>query len=263
MSHVPDSEQRTGTVTTSRCGSTAILTLDHVRLRNALSPSVQKALLLELRRAKADPEIRSIVLTGAGDHFSAGGDLSTMVVGDVAAARDRLRSPHAIVKTLARLGKPVVAAVEGWAAGAGLSLALACDYIVGSETSRYVASFGKVGLVGDLGLLRQLPLRVGLGTTRRLLFSAKSVDAMDARSMGLIDHLTAPGSVVTAALECAADMEASAPLAIAATKALLAEGLEAFLERERDLQSLLYLSDDHAEGKAAFSEKRAPVFRGR
>lgn len=243
---------------------TLIVHLCNERRRNALSVPVRRGLLDAMREAEADDGVRSVIVTGAGAHFSAGGDLTTMQITGEAAARDRLVLSHELVEAIARVRTPVIAAIEGWAAGAGLSLALACDLIVGAQTSKYVASFGKVGLMGDLGIVRNLPLRVGAGCARRILFYGEPVDAATAHEIGLIDHLAPDGtSALDHALDCAERLNQSAPLAIAATKTMLADGLTESLARERELQARLFLSDDHAEGKAAFAAKRAPRFKGK
>jgi 2-(1,2-epoxy-1,2-dihydrophenyl)acetyl-CoA isomerase len=251
-------------VRVERRADVLIVHLCNERRRNALSAPVRLGLLDAIRGAEADDGVRSVIVTGTGAHFSAGGDLTTMQITDEAAARDRLVLSHELVEAMARADKPVIAAVEGWAAGAGLSLALACDLIVGASTSKYVASFGKVGLMGDLGIVRNLPLRVGVGCARRILFYGEPVEAATACDIGLIDHLAPDGvRALDHALHCAERLSQAAPLAIAATKKMLAEGLTDSLARERDLQARLFLSADHAEGKAAFAARRAPRFEGR
>ncbi|HEY1609651.1 MAG TPA: enoyl-CoA hydratase-related protein [Paraburkholderia sp.] len=251
-------------VRVERRGQTLIVHLCNERRRNALSVPVRRGLLDGIREAAADDSVRSVIVTGAGAHFSAGGDLTTMQIADEAAARDRLVLSHELVEAIARARTPVIAAVEGWAAGAGLSLALACDLIVGARTSKYVASFGKVGLMGDLGVVRNLPLRVGAGCARRILFYGEPLDAATAYDVGLIDHLAPDGATaLNHALDCAERLTGIAPLAIAATKTMLADGLTESLAWERELQARLFLTDDHAEGKAAFVGKRAPRFKGK
>jgi enoyl-CoA hydratase/carnithine racemase len=157
----------------------------------------------------------------------------------------------------------VVAAVEGWAAGAGLSVALCCDLVVAAADARFVASFGNVGLIGDLGLLHTLPRRVGEAWARRILLLGETVDAATAERIGIAHAVAPAGAARQAALDWAARLAERAPLMIAMTKALLAEGLDAMLDRERESQAMLLLSADHAEGKAAFMDKRPPRFQGR
>ncbi|EOQ80679.1 enoyl-CoA hydratase/isomerase family protein, partial [Pseudomonas aeruginosa] len=128
--------------------------------------------------------------------------------------------------------------------------------------ARFAAGFGKVGLLADLGQLHTLPARIGWGRARQILMFGQVVEAEEALRIGLADRLCAAGGALAMALELAGRVEQQAPLPLAMTKALLAEGLDLLLEREGELQSQLFLSADHAEGKAAFLAKRPPVFRG-
>jgi enoyl-CoA hydratase/carnithine racemase len=153
--------------------------------------------------------------------------------------------------------------VEGYAVGAGLSLALCCDTIVAAEDSRFAAGFGRIGLIADLGLNHTLPQRIGMGRARQILLYGEQIDAGTAARIGLIDHVVAPGSALAFARDRARVLETAAPLPIALTKRLLAEGLDAALAQERDLQSTLFLTEDHREGREAFLAKRKPVFKGR
>nr|WP_279536117.1 enoyl-CoA hydratase-related protein [Pseudomonas aeruginosa] len=194
--------------------------------------------------------------------FCAGGDLGDMRVTELAAGRARMQDNARLVRQMVRMGKPLIAAVEGWAVGAGLSVALACDSIVCGAGARFAAGFGKVGLLADLGQLHTLPARIGWGRARQILMFGQVVEAEEALRIGLADRLCAAGGALAMALELAGRVEQQAPLPLAMTKALLAEGLDLLLEREGELQSQLFLSADHAEGKAAFLAKRPPVFRG-
>jgi enoyl-CoA hydratase/carnithine racemase len=186
-----------------------------------------------------------------------------MNAADFAAGRERFRLTQRLVRAMIESSKPIIAAVEGWTVGAGLALALCCDTIVAASDARFMAGFGKVGLVADFGLLHTLPRRIGEGRARQLLIHGKPMDAARAESIGLIDHVVAPGTTLEAALEMARALESSSPLPIAMTKSYLAQGLAEQLEWERTVQSALFLTEDHAEGKAAFLAKRTPIFRGR
>ena len=152
-----------------RQGATAILTLDYPARRNALALPMRAALIAAMERIEADRDIRAVVLTGSGGTFSAGGDISGMDAADFAAGRERFRTTNRLVRLLIESSKPVIAAVEGWAAGAGLGLALCCDTIVAGSGARFMAGFGRVGLVGDFALLHTLPRRVGEGRARQIL----------------------------------------------------------------------------------------------
>lgn len=247
----------------ARDGATLTLTLNYTARRNALSMPLRVALTQAIDRAEGDPNVRVIVLTGAGGHFCAGGDISGMNAADLAAGRERFRATHRLVTQMVHCAKPIIAAVEGYAVGAGLSLALCCDTIVAAEDSRFAAGFGRIGLIADLGLNHTLPQRIGMGRARQILLYGEQIDAVMAERIGLIDHVVAPGSALAVARDRARALEAAAPLPIALTKRLLAEGLDAALAQERDLQSTLFLTEDHREGRAAFLEKRKPVFKGR
>ena len=246
----------------TRTGTTLILTMSQPARRNALSTVICGALAAALDRAESNPDIRAIVLTGASGTFSAGGDISGMDVADLAAGRERFRRTHRMVHAMIQSSKPLIAAVEGWAAGAGLSLALCCDTVVAAEDARFMASFGKVGLVADCALLYTLPQRVGMGRARQILLYGQPVRASEAERIGLVDQLAAKGGAVAKALEQAEMVTEIAPLPIAMTKRYLAEGLESALAFERDTQASLFLTADHREGRDAFLAKRRPVFRG-
>ena len=247
----------------ARDGPTLLLTLNTTERRNALSMALRAALIDALDRAEHDADLRAIVLTGAGGHFCAGGDISGMNVSDLAAGRERFRVTHHLVRLMVHSAKPIIAAVEGFAVGAGLSLAVCCDTIVAAEDARFGTGFGRIGLIADLGLNHTLPHRVGMGRARQLLLYGEHIDAVAAERIGLVDHVVPPGTALAFARDRAQVLAAAAPLPLALTKRLLAEGLDAALDQERDLQSTLFLTEDHREGRDAFLAKRKPVFRGR
>jgi len=248
---------------TEECrGATAILTLDYPERRNALAMPMRQRLVDALEAIEADRDLRAIVITGAGGTFSAGGDISGMNVTDLAAGRERFRLTHQLVRLLIKGSKPVIAAIEGWCVGAGLSIAMCCDTVVAADDARFAAGFGKIGLVADLGLLHTLPARIGQGRARQVFLYGEQINAARAEAIGMIDRVVSPGAALRAALEHAASFHAAAPLPIAMTKQYLAAGLDAALEWERDTQSMLFLTADHAEGRAAFLGKRPPVFGG-
>jgi enoyl-CoA hydratase/carnithine racemase len=246
-----------------RIGAVGVLTLNVPARRNALSQALRHMLLERLRAIETDPGVRAVVLCGAGGTFCSGGDLTEMQTTNVADARARMAFAHQIVRALIKSAKPVVAAVDGWAAGAGMSIALCCDFVVAAADARFVASFGNVGLIGDFGLLHTLPRRVGDAWARRILLLGEPVDAAVAERIGLAHVVVPSGTAREAALEWAAKLAKRAPLSIAVTKALLADGIDVLLERELEEQAKLFQSADHAEGKAAFAAKRPPRFQGR
>ena len=246
-----------------RDGDTVVLTMDNPARRNALATPLRLALVEALERLEGDATVRAIVLTGAGGVFSSGGDISGMNAADYAAGRERFRLTHRLVRLMVKSTKPLIAAVEGWCAGGAVGLALCCDTIVASAEARFVMSFGKVGLVPDYGTLHTLPLRIGQGRARQMMLYGEPMAATEALEIGLVDQIAAPGTALAAALDRSRLFGSTAPLPVALTKQYLASGLDAALDWERDMQSTLFLTADHAEGKAAFLEKRPPVFTGK
>ncbi len=249
-------------LTEHRDGQTAVLTLNYPERRNALAIPMRRALVEALERIEADPTLRAIVITGAGGTFCAGGDISGMDVADLAAGRERFRLTHQLVRLLVKGSKPVVAAVEGWCVGAGLSLATCCDTIMAARDARFAAGFGKIGLIADLGLLHTLPARIGQGRARQVFLYGDPMDASRAEQIGLVDELVEPGNALSAAVTRAQRFAEAASLPVALTRQWLAAGLDAALDWEREAQSALFLTADHAEGKAAFLEKRPARFSG-
>ena len=247
----------------AREGAVAILTLDQPARRNALAVTMRESLVTAMERIETDETIRAIVLTGAEGNFSAGGDISGMHAADLAAGRQRFRVTQRVVRGFIGSAKPIVAAVEGWCVGAGLGMALCCDTIVAAHGARFMAGFGKIGLVPDFGLLHTLPRRVGEGRAKQLFLHAEPMDAATAHGIGLIDRVVADGAALETAQTLAESLAGSAPLSIALTKSWFGHGLDDALEWERNIQSALFATADHAEGKAAFLAKRGPRFSGR
>lgn len=243
--------------------SVARISLNRPERRNALGPDLRDALVEALEAALAEASVRAIVLTGAEGTFCAGGDISTMGGLDAAGAQARMAANHRLVRLLAGAEKPLVAAVEGFAMGAGAGIALWCDAIVMGQGARIGFPFLKMGLVPDYGLLFTLPRRVGGARARRLVLLAQPLSAAEAVAAGVVDRTVGDGEVQAAAIGEARALGAQAPEALARTKRLLlgAEGeLEEVLRREAEAQAECFLSAEHAEGIAAFLEKRCPEF---
>jgi enoyl-CoA hydratase/carnithine racemase len=252
-----------------RDGEIAVLTLNNPQRRNALSLAARQSLSGLLKDCAADVACRAIVLTGAGGHFCSGGDLKPVggadAPPDAARTRHNIGILHDIVRLLAAGPKPTVAAVQGYAYGAGMSLAAACDYVLVTPSARFCASFGKVGLMADAGLMWSLPNRVGLSCARQLLLSARVVEGEESMRLGLSDQVVEEDGLLAEAVRAARKLSDLAPLSIAATKQVLARGpasLESVIAAESDLQPKLSMSLDYLEGRAAFNDRRAPRFRG-
>lgn len=248
----------------ARDGAVLVLTLDFPARRNALALPLRAALEEALERAHAPGSgVRAVVLAGAGGTFCSGGDVAGMEVASLLDGRERMRRTHRLVRLLAAGGLPVVAAVEGWCAGAGMALACACDTVVAAADARFLAGFHRIGLMADMGLAHFLPARVGLGRARRILLYHEPVGAAEAERIGLVDFLAPPGQALAAALERARLLAAEAPGPLRLTKQILAAGLDEALAREQHFQAALFQTADFREGRAAFLGKRKPSFEGR
>lgn len=245
-----------------RAGGVTLVTLADPDRRNALSLPLRLALRDALAREAANGDTRALVITGAGSAFCAGGDISAMGL-DPALSLERLTILHDIARQLAVFPKPVVAAVNGAAFGAGLSLALLADAVIAAPGAKLGASFSRMGLVPDTGFLWAAQRRVSRARTLQLVMGAEVLTAEAALAEGLVDAIDAdPVAAAEAKAHAALTL---APLPFAAAKRALAEAdgqLEALLAREYADQERMYLSADHREAVAAFREKRDPVFRG-
>ena len=237
--------------------------------RNALSVEMRLAAAKALREFMRDDECRAIVICGAGDTFCAGGDLKSSISNDDEPASVRtprmLSMMHDVIRLIAEGKKPVIAAVDGHATGAGLSLAAACDYVVAGPTAKFCASFGRVGLVPDAGLLWSLPRRIGNNHARNMMLTAAVIDRETALRIGLADMAAPDGETVSTAINIAHNYMRVAPLAAAHIKELLSEGqmtLEDAFDAELRIQPTLTGSADYMEARAAFGEKRPPRFIG-
>lgn len=240
-----------------------VLTLNRPQVRNAIDLPLRVALAEALEAAGTDRNVRAVVITGAGGAFCSGGDIATMRRAAAHETLPRAQAAQRVVRSIWATGKPVVAAVEGAAYGAGVSLALACDRIVASGDATFAATFTGVGLAGDMGIFASLPARVGVARARQMLLMAEVVKAAEGAAYGLVDRVVAPGTALTAGLEDAARLAAGPPLALGAIKAMLSGESRhplAVLELEVRHQVALWDSDDFAEGVAAFGERRRPRF---
>jgi 2-(1,2-epoxy-1,2-dihydrophenyl)acetyl-CoA isomerase len=242
------------------------LTLDRPAALNALDRELKEVLLAAIRGAARDAHVRAVVLTGAGRAFCAGQDLRERAEGSPSLAEELHERYIPLVLALRRLEKPIIAAINGVAAGAGLSLALACDLRVMAEGATLVAAFGRIGLVPDSGMSWFLPRLVGPARAAEILMLSDPIDAARAERVGLADRVVPAGAAVTEAQALAARLADGAPLAQALTRRALAyaqeHDLEATLEFETQLQDVAGRSADHAEGLRAFVEKRPPRFTG-
>ncbi len=248
----------------SKDGVTTV-TLNQPEKRNALTPQMRLDIADILRGLMADPECGAIIITGAGGNFCSGADISHMKEVGALEGRDVLEIAARAIRIIVNGPKPVVAAVEGASAGAGLSLALACDFVVGASNAKFAAPFLNVGLMPDMGALYTVQQRIGAKRARQFFLSAETIDGATAHMIGLSDELCEPGQALAKAQDMAKRYAAMAPMAFGMTKQALAHGvgtLEEALRVETDYQPILRRSEDHKEAVKAFMEKRKPVFVG-
>jgi len=248
-------------------GPVATLTLDRPEALNALTVPVKVALREALESIADDRAVRAVILTGAGRAFCAGQDLAERAQPDAAPLDIEVRERYnPIVRLLRSMGQPVIAAVNGVAAGAGASLAFACDLRIASESARFMLAFGRIGLVPDSGASWFLPRLVGPAKAAELALLNDPIEAADALRLGLVSKVVAADELLPEARALAARLADGAPLAMSLTKQLLGRSLaidlDEALEGEAKLQGIAGASADHAEGLAAFREKRPPRFTG-
>jgi 2-(1,2-epoxy-1,2-dihydrophenyl)acetyl-CoA isomerase len=253
-------------VETQRDGGVMTITLNRPDVLNAFDGAMQDGFRAALKDAR-DPGVRAVVLTGAGRGFCVGQDLKEFRegAGDLA---ERLRTTYnRNVLALRSLEKPVVAAVNGPAAGAGLALAAACDIRVAADSATFVPAFINIGLIPDTGASFFLARLLGYGRAFEWLCSGKRLTAGDAHAWGFVFEVVEPGKLMERAGAIAAEFASLPTRAIGMTKRLLDHAatstLDQQLELEAQLQAAAAGSDDFAEGVAAFLEKRDPRFTGR
>jgi len=252
-------------------GGVRTLTLNRPDAYNSLTAELKETLLAELRWAASEQSVRAVVITGAGRAFSAGQDLREHVEvlnadGD-APMRTVEEHYNPLVRALTTLPKPVIAAVNGTAAGAGASLAFACDLRIAAESAKFLLAFAGVGLSADTGASWTLPRLIGYGRAMELMMLGQPVTAEEALRIGMVNRVVPDGTALDAARELAATMAAGPTTAYAKIKEALQAAAGAELEHalatESRTQSELAQTADHREAVQAFVAKRPPTFTGR
>ncbi len=239
----------------------ALLTLNAPKLRNALTAEMRTALRGALATLAADEAVHALIITGAEGNFCAGGDVRTMGETDANKIRARMTEVAETAAAVAAFPKPVIAAVAGHAAGAGVSLACLADIVVAEEDAQFTFSFLRLALGPDWGLSWSLPRRVGATRARGLILARGAIDAEEAQHIGLVDHI-AEDSAVDAAVALATEICNGPRAATAAVKTMLSDldGLRAALDAEMRMQLERFPAWEHQEGAAAFRDKRAPDY---
>lgn len=253
-----------------RDGHTVVLRMNRPQALNACNVALWRDLRLAFERLRQDDTVRAVVLTSSGRAFSVGADLKETAWSNETAAESHVRierHQQDLARLILSLPVPVVAAINGYALGGGLEMALACDLRLAAASARLGFPEAHVGsfITGGASIL--LPRLVGLSAAKNMLFTARHVPAEEARDIGLVDEVLADEALLDRALALCRDIGRNAPLSVRAMKATLNRlalaDLEVALAGETLTLLSLYGTEDHREGSTAFGERRDPVFRGR
>jgi enoyl-CoA hydratase/carnithine racemase len=240
----------------------AIVTIDRPEKRNAMSPTFFRELPQVLDTLGREPALRALVLTGAGEAFSAGGDIASFAeLHGTAEVRRHLRLVFDAFHAVERAELPVIAAVNGIAFGGGTELTLACDLVVASERAQFSFKEATVGLIPGYGVVRG-PAVIGRHWTRWLALTADVIDAPKALQIGLVQQVVPHEALLDEAVAVAERIAAHPPLAIQLGKQFVNRDTDEGLAESIEMTALLFTTDDHVEGVAAFVEKRPPDFPG-
>lgn len=254
-----------------RDGATLVLTLNRPARFNAFTVELHALLAAALDEAATDDAVRAIILTGAGRGFCAGQDLSDRAAApgdsrpDLGESLEKRYNP--LIRRIRALDKPIIAAVNGVAAGAGANIALACDIVLAARSASFLQAFARIGLIPDSGGTWTLPRLIGEARARAAILLAEPISAEQAEAWGMIWKAVADDHLMPEARALAGRLAAGPTYGYGLAKRALAaspnQSLEAQLDLERDLQRLAGASDDYLEGVRAFSEKRPPRFTGK
>jgi len=248
----------------------ATLTLNRPAKLNALTGEMMEGLVPIMERLAEDKEVRCVVVTGAGRGFCAGGDVAGMASGEAMPNEKpvaRLRRLEETSRLLHEMPKPTIAMVKGPAAGAGLSIALACDIRIAGESARFVTAFVRIGFSGDYGGSWMLQRLVGPAKARELYFTGDPIDAREAERIGLVNRVVPDDGLAAETRALAERMAKGPPIALARMKQNMNLGLvsdySALLDAEAENMIMTGMTEDHREAAKAFLDKRPPTFHGR
>ncbi|MFW5438789.1 enoyl-CoA hydratase [Paenibacillus apiarius] len=244
-----------------------LMTLNRPEAANALSIKMLEQLRDAAATCKFDRSVRCIVVTGAGEKaFCAGADLKERAGMDMNRVRRTVSLIRESINDLEALPQPVIAAVNGSALGGGTELALACDIRIASETATFALTETSLGIIPGAGGTQRLPRLIGKGRAKELIFTARKIDAKEARDMGVVEYVTPPESLLDKALEIAGQIVRNAPIAVAQAKFAIDKGCDADLSTglaiEQHAYEVTIPTKDRSEGLQAFKDKRPPIFKG-
>jgi enoyl-CoA hydratase len=245
----------------------ATITLNRPETLNAFNKEVVQEILDAIEDIKVDENIRVVVLTGAGEKaFSTGADIKAMIGMTALKARELSSMGERLCMTLETFEKPVIAAINGYALGGGMEVAMACDLRIASENARMGQTEINIGLIPGWGGTQRLTRLVGMTKAKELIFTGKMIDAKTAEQIGLLNMVVSTDKFRQAIHQFAAEVASKAPAALKVAKALITKGadisLDAALELEREGFGVVGSTDDLKEGVSAFSNKRKPEFKG-
>jgi enoyl-CoA hydratase len=242
-----------------------LIRLNRPAARNAINAKMTEELIRTLQEYEGNAELRCAVITGSNDVFAAGADIKEMV--NKTAADMMAGDPFAAFDSLARIRKPVIAAVAGFALGGGCELAMMCDFIIAAENAKFGQPEITLGVAPGMGGSQRLTRLVGKSKAMDMLLTGRMMDAAEAERAGLVSRIVSPDSLLAEAMAVAAKIADMAPLAVIANKELVNVALETSLSQgvlfERRLFQSMFALDDRREGMTAFIEKRKPVFTGK
>ena len=248
-------------------GATVVLTINRPRVLNALNRETIDELRVAVLRAKQDAQVRAVILTGAGEKsFVAGADINELAVNSPAQGKEHALYGQHIFDLIENLGKPVIAAINGYALGGGCELAMACTIRVASETARLGQPEINLGIIPGYAATQRLPRLVGKGIALDLLLSGRQITAQEALQIGLVTRVVAPAELMTEARRIATELSSKAPIAVQYIIEAVNRGLEQPFDKAQFLEATLFglvaSTKDMREGTSAFLEKRKPEFRG-
>lgn len=253
-----------------RDGAVGTIVLSNPPKFNAMSLGMWQALPDAIAQLDADPAVRVIVLEGDGDKaFVSGADISQFE--DMRAAREAVKQYEALAEealtSIQRCSKPTLACIRGWCIGGGVNVAIACDLRIAASDAVFSIPAARLGLGYRYSALKNLVDLIGVGAAKDLFYTARRIDAAEAQRLGLVSRVAAPESLPALLAEYTGSIGENAPLTIFAAKTIIGEILkpspELDAERCRELIQQCFASDDYAEGRKAFMDKRKPVFKGR
>jgi E-phenylitaconyl-CoA hydratase len=247
----------------------ATVVLDRPEAMNSIDPDMRTELIATWQRIREDENVWVTIVTGAGEKsFCTGADLKKTIPSDDSFAQETFNTPAPISPVAhMEMDKPLIAAINGYAMGGGLEIALACDIRIASANAQFALSEARIGSIPGAGGTQRLPRAIGMSDAMLMLLTAERIDAHEALRMGLVSKVVPQAELMASAQAIAGKIASNAPLAVRAIKRLAKRGMDMPLQQgidsERYVFGLLYHSEDRIEGRKAFAEKRKPNYKGR